>query len=82
MMHTIEIFSAGCPVCLETSELVQRVAGPDDQVVVRDMLHGETASRARGLGIRSVPAVVVDGRLASCCGGQGPDEPALREALQ
>ncbi|MCI0621793.1 MAG: thioredoxin family protein, partial [Acidobacteria bacterium] len=35
---------------------------------------------AKGLGIRSVPAVVIDGKLADCCTGRGPDEAALRSA--
>jgi predicted DsbA family dithiol-disulfide isomerase len=40
----------------------------------------EVAERARSLGIRSVPAVVIDGKLANCCSGRGPDEAALRAA--
>jgi hypothetical protein len=28
-----------------------------------------------------VPAVVVDGKVASCCAGRGPDEHVLRSAL-
>jgi hypothetical protein len=82
MTHTIEIFSAGCPACRAAGDLVRRVAGPNDQVLVREMQHDDTANRARALGIRSVPAVVVDGRLADCCAGRGPDERALRETLQ
>ena len=38
------------------------------------------ARRAKDLGIYSVPAVVVDGELADCCTGRGPDEAALRAA--
>ena len=38
------------------------------------------ASRAKSLGIRSVPAVVIDGKLADCCAGRGPDEAVLRAA--
>ena len=38
------------------------------------------AGRAKGLGIRSVPAVVIDGKLADCCTGRGPDEATLRAA--
>lgn len=34
------------------------------------------SNRARGLGIRSVPAVVVDGKLADCCAGRGPEAEA------
>jgi hypothetical protein len=29
---------------------------------------------------RSVPAVVIDGKLADCCTGRGPDEATLRAA--
>ncbi len=41
--------------------------------------HGRpgVASRARELGVRSVPAVAVNGRLAECCAGRGPDEASL-----
>jgi glutaredoxin 3 len=38
------------------------------------------AERAKHLGIRSVPAVAVDGKLAGCCARRGPDEHALRAA--
>ena len=32
------------------------------------------------LGVRSVPAVAIDGRLADCCAGRGIDEASLRAA--
>lgn len=76
----IEIFSAGCPACQDTVELVNRVACPSCEVSILDMNDSSVAERARGLGIRSVPAVVVDGRLADCCAGRGPDEETLRAA--
>lgn len=76
----IEVFSAGCPACQETIDLVNRVAGPSCEVSVLDINRAEVASRAKGLGIRSVPAVVIDGRLAGCCQGRGPDEATLRAA--
>ena len=82
MARTIEVFSAGCPTCENTIELVKKLAGPEQQVHVRDMQHAGTAARARDLGIRSVPAVVVDGKLAGCCAGRGPDDHVLREALR
>lgn len=78
--RTIEVFSAGCPACQETIDLVNRVACPSCEVSVLDMNDAEVAKRARGLGIRSVPAVVIDGELADCCSGRGPDEAALRAA--
>jgi hypothetical protein len=40
----------------------------------------EVASRAKSLGIRAIPAVVIDGKLADCCAGRGPDEAVLRSA--
>jgi len=76
----IEVFSAGCPACEETIELVNRVACPSCEVSVLDMRDPNVASRAKSLGIRSVPAVVIDGQLADCCAGRGPDEAVLRAA--
>ena len=76
----IEIFSAGCPACEETIEIVNRVACPSCEVSILDMNDGAVARRAKELGIRSVPAVVIDGKLADCCAGRGPDEAALRAA--
>lgn len=74
----IEVFSAGCPACQETIDLVNRVACPSCVVSILDMNDGSVASRAKKLGIRSVPAVVIDGKLADCCAGRGPDEATLR----
>lgn len=76
----IEVFSAGCPACQDTIDLVNRVACPSCEVSVHDMHDPSVASRAKGLGIRSVPAVVIDGVLADCCTGRGPDESTLRNA--
>jgi len=76
----IEVFSAGCPACEETIELVNRIACPSCDVTVLDMRDAKVAGRAKGLGIRSVPAVVIDGKLADCCAGCGPDEVELRRA--
>lgn len=76
----IEVFSAGCPACKETVALVQSVACPSCEVTVHDMHDPKIASRAKGLGVRSVPAVVIDGKLADCCSGRGPEEATLRAA--
>ena len=78
--RSIEVFSAGCPACEETIELVNRVACSSCEITVLDMGDAEVAKRAKGLGIRAVPAVVIDGRLADCCAGSGPDESTLRAA--
>ncbi len=76
----VEVFSAGCPACEETIELVNRAACPSCEVIVLDMKDPAVASRAKSLGIRSVPAVLIDGKLADCCAGRGPDEATLRAA--
>jgi glutaredoxin len=78
--RTVEVFSAGCPACSDTIELVERLACPSCEVSVLDMNDASVARRAKELGIRSVPAVVVDGELASCCRGVGPTEDDLRAA--
>jgi hypothetical protein len=36
------------------------------------------ANRAKSLGVRSVPAIVIDGKLADCCSDQRISEAALR----
>jgi glutaredoxin len=76
----IEVFSAGCPVCTQTIDLVNRMACESCQILVLDMHDPQVAERAESFGIRSVPAVVVDGKLANCCQGRGPDESTLRSA--
>lgn len=76
----IEIFSAGCPVCEETVALVNRIACPSCDISILDMRDPQVAAKAKKYGIGSVPSVVIDGRLADCCAGRGPDEQALRAA--
>ena len=76
----IEIFSAGCSACKETIEMVKRLAG-SHEVVIHDMNKSDIASKAKQYGVRTVPAVVVDGKLASCCTNRGPEEHVLRAAL-
>ena len=78
MKRKIEVFSAGCPVCNETVDMVNRLKCDSCEVSVLDMNDPAVASRAKTLGIQSVPAVVIDGRLAECCAGRGPDEAVLR----
>jgi glutaredoxin 3 len=76
----IEIFSAGCPLCEETIRLVNRAACPSCDVTILDVRNPQVTSRAKSLGVHSVPAVVIDGKLADCCVGRGPDEQTLRAA--
>ena len=76
----IEVFSAGCSVCDDTVEFVQQIACPSCEISVLDMHDHAVAERAKALGIRGTPAVVVNGELADCCAGRGIDEARLRSA--
>jgi glutaredoxin 3 len=76
----VEIFSAGCGCCEETIKLVKSIACPSCDIAILDMKQREVAERAMSIGVRSVPAVVVDGKLAGCCANRGPEEATLRAA--
>src|SRR5260370_32879991 len=76
----VEVFSADCPACKETIELVNRVACPSCEVTVLDMQDTRIAYRAKELGIRTVPAVGIDGKLAECCKNRGVGKATLRVA--
>ena len=76
----IEVFSAGCAVCEDTIALINRIACPSCEIEILDMHKPDVAKKAKRYGIRSVPAVVIDGTLAACCAGRGPDEKQLRAA--
>jgi glutaredoxin len=82
MRHKIEIFSAGCKTCQDTIERVEKLSAGKHDIVVHDMHGEEIAHGAAQHGIRSIPAVVINGKLAGCCAGRGVDENVLREALR
>jgi len=75
----VEIYSAGCPVCDEAVSRIHQLACDSCEVTVLDMNRPDVSENARGQGIQSVPAVVIDGRLAACCTG-GIDEATLKKA--
>lgn len=68
----VEIFTAGCPVCEPVVQLVAELACPDCEVTVHDV-RDDDAARARAHGVTSLPSVVVDGRVSSCCTDRGPN---------
>ncbi|TDY02841.1 thioredoxin family protein [Thiohalophilus thiocyanatoxydans] len=76
----IEIFSAGCPVCQETIDLVNQLACSSCEISVLAMHDSENAARAKSLGVRSVPAVAVNGELVACCRDRGVDAASLKAA--
>ncbi len=74
----IEIFSAACAACDDTIAMVQRIACTSCEIEVLDMHDPAVVAKATKYGVRTVPAVAVDGRLAACCAGSGPNEASLR----
>ena len=61
----IEIFSAGCSICKHTIDLVNEITCPSCEVTVLDMQDKSIADRARDLGIKSIPAVVIESLLTA-----------------
>lgn len=72
----VEVFTAGCPVCEPAIQLVQEMACPDCEVTIHD-LRQSGAEKAAQYGIKTVPAVVVNGNLVSCCQNPGPSRDEL-----
>ena len=87
----VEVFTAGCPVCEPAVRLVQEMTCPDCEVTVHYLRQAEgsaftdspgatAAAKAAEYGIVTVPAVVVDGNLVSCCQNRGPNREELAAA--
>ncbi|HVC91913.1 MAG TPA: thioredoxin family protein [Acidobacteriaceae bacterium] len=76
----VEVFTAGCGLCDETVALVKRLACGSCDVSVHEMHEGAVASKAKQYGVHSVPAVVIDGKIADCCSDAGRQEHTLRSA--
>lgn len=78
----IEIFTAGCPVCDDAVRLVNGLACEDCNVVVYNLNEpcesGECLDKVKEYGIKRLPAIVVDGRLADCCVQGAVTEEGLR----
>jgi hypothetical protein len=77
----IEVFIAGCPCCTEAVELIEFLAGTEHDIEIRDMRDPAVAVAASGYGIRRVPAIVIDSRLADWHAGCGLDEATLTQAI-
>ncbi|MBI3926431.1 MAG: thioredoxin family protein [Armatimonadetes bacterium] len=80
MKRSIEIITAGCPICEPVVEQVRQQACPSCEVTVLDLRQPDAARRARELGVSSLPSVAIDGLLAGCCHSRGVDFDTLRAA--
>lgn len=82
--RTVEVFTAACPVCEPTVELVKKLACDSCDVVVYDLNKGcetnECREKAEKYGVTRLPAVAVDGSLLDCCKDGAVSEDALKAA--
>lgn len=80
----VEIFIAGCYLCDDVVKEVQALACSNCDVTVYDLNKkcetAECEEKAKQYGIRSVPAVAINGQLVNCCQDRGVDVDALRIA--
>jgi hypothetical protein len=78
--RTVEIFTAGCPLCNDVVDQVRELACDSCDVRVVSLQKEAGAKRAEEVGVQSVPAVAVNGTLAARCQDQGVREADLRAA--
>ena len=77
----IEVFTAGCPCCIEAVELIDSLASKEHDVEICDMHDPAVAAAGSGYGIRRLPAVVIDRRLADSYAACDLDEVILTQAI-
>ena len=62
--RTIEVFTAGCPLCTETVDVVRAaVADCGCEVLERRCTDTTCCDEAKNYGIRAVPTIVADGQV-------------------
>lgn len=65
MKHKVEIFSADCPLCRDTVKMVEEAdCCKESEIVVNTCSGDECCQPAKEYKIRTVPSIVVDGKLA------------------
>ncbi|MHB8076758.1 thioredoxin family protein [Desulfosporosinus fructosivorans] len=82
--RVVEIFSAGCYICENTVKEIKALACPNCEVKVYDLNKrcdtNECVEKANQYGVKSVPAVAINGKLVDCCNERGIDFEALKRA--
>lgn len=79
----VEVFTAGCPVCEGTVDLVKSLICPSCELKLFDLQEGcatsECREKAACYGIMALPAILVNGTLLDCC-RRGPIDPSVLRA--
>ena len=80
----VEVFTAGCPICQPTVDLVRKLACDSCEVIVYDLNKGcdtmECREKAEQYGVTKLPAIAVNGSLLECCKTGAVSEAALKAA--
>lgn len=80
----VEVFTAGCSVCEDTVKMVKDLACNSCDVIVYNLNNpcdsGECMNKVKTYGIKRIPAVVVDGKIANCCVTSSPTIEGLKSA--
>ena len=79
-IRKIEVYSSGCAICNDAIDLVTELACPSCDIKILNMNNDGVAKMAKSLGIKSIPAVAIDGKLVDCCHQSGIDPGKLMEA--
>lgn len=77
-VRIVEVFSAGCQICESAIEMVRNMSCPSCKIKIMNMKDKRAEKRAAELGIRTIPAIAVNGRLVSCCDTRGPNVLVLK----
>lgn len=84
-MRTVEIFTAGCPVCEPTIKLVKETACDSCDITVYDLSQNPIDKAATDklvtYGINRIPSIVVDGKLLDCCDRQITKEDLVKAGI-
>lgn len=82
--RVIEVFTAGCSVCQPTVDMVKGMACASCEVIVYDLSKPcdtkECLDKVKQYGIKSLPAVAVNGVLLECCQNKGVSVDQLTKA--
>jgi glutaredoxin 3 len=59
----IEVFSGGSTLCKAAEKMVSHLESDTCEIRILDIRDPNVADRAKSIGVRSVPAIILDGRL-------------------
>jgi len=74
----VEVFTAGCPVCVGVVSMVKELTCPHCETIFYNLNENEGVEQAKSYGVTAVPAVAVNGALLECC----KHRPITREDLK